>query len=58
VVAAEPDFHEARLNLGIAQQQSGAREQAIATYRELLARAPRGAARERQAAVELLRGLR
>lgn len=58
VVAAEPDFHEARLNLGIAQQQSGAREQAIATYRDLLAKAPRSAVRERAAATALLAELR
>lgn len=57
-VQSEPDFHEARLNLGIALQQSGDRARAIATYRDLLARAPARFIRERQAATELLRGLR
>lgn len=55
---AEPDFHEARLNLGIALQQSGDRARAVATYREVLRLAPPTAIRERQAATELLRGLR
>ncbi len=55
---AEPGFHEARLNLGIALQQSGDRARAVATYREVLRLAPPTASRERQAAAELLRGLR
>ena len=54
-----PDFHEARLNLGIAYQESG---QPRAGRRRLPARccaeAPRQAARERDAAAELLRTLR
>ncbi len=58
VLATQPDFHEARLNLGIAYQQSGRPGDAAATYREVLRRAPRSATRERQAATELLRGLR
>lgn len=58
VLAATPDFHEARLNLGIAYQQAGRPREAAVTYRELLRRAPRSAARERQAATELLRALR
>lgn len=57
-LAAAPDLVEARLNLGIAYQQSGQRERAIEAYREVLARSPEGAARERQAATELLRALR
>jgi len=55
---AAPDFHEARLNLGIALQQSGDRQRAAATYREVLARAPAGFARERRAAADLLAALR
>lgn len=58
VVAAAPDFHEARLNLGIALQQAGQRDRAIAVYRDLLARAPRTAARERDAATKLLASLK
>jgi arylsulfatase A-like enzyme/Flp pilus assembly protein TadD len=50
-----PDFHEARLNLGIAYQESGDRARAAATYRELLARAPHSAKREREAAAALLK---
>jgi tetratricopeptide (TPR) repeat protein len=53
-----PDFYEARLNLGIAYQQSGNRDRAIATYRALLADAPPRFARERRAATELLTELR
>jgi len=53
-----PDFFEARLNLGIAYQQSGNRDRAIATYRSLLAEAPRRFTRERRAATELLAQLR
>jgi tetratricopeptide (TPR) repeat protein len=56
-VEQSPDFHEARLNLGIAYQESGQREQAIAAYRELLRRAPARFTRERKAASELLRAL-
>jgi tetratricopeptide (TPR) repeat protein len=54
----DPQFHEARLNLGIALQESGQRERAAAVYRELLAVAPPSAKREREAAAQLLRGLR
>jgi choline-sulfatase len=49
-----PEFHEARLNLGIAFQEAGQRERAAATYREILAKAPKQFARERKAAAELL----
>src|SRR5439155_962962 len=54
-VAATPDFTEARLNLGIALQQSGARARAIEVYRGVLA--ARGAAREKEAAAKLLASL-
>ncbi len=57
-LATTPDFHEARLNLGIACQEAGRPAEAAAAYRELLRRAPRGFARERRAASELLRSLR
>jgi choline-sulfatase len=50
-----PDFHEARLNLGIAYQESGELERAADTYRTLLKTAPPAARRERQAAVDLLK---
>ncbi len=53
-----PDFHEARLNLGIAYQESGQSDRAAATYRELLATAPARFGRERNAAAQLLRGLK
>ena len=49
-----PAFHEARLNLGIAYQESGDRVKAAETYRQLLATAPPSAVRERKAAAELL----
>jgi arylsulfatase A-like enzyme/Flp pilus assembly protein TadD len=52
-----PDFHQARLNLGIAYQESGDAATAAAVYREILAAAPSSAARERRAAAELLRQL-
>jgi arylsulfatase A-like enzyme/tetratricopeptide (TPR) repeat protein len=55
---AAPDFHEARLNLGIAYQESGDRGKAAETYRRLLATAPPTASRERKAAQELLGQLR
>lgn len=54
----DPQLHEARLNLGIAYQESGQRERAAATYRELLAQAPPSARREREAATQLLRGIK
>ena len=49
----DADFHGARLNLGIAYQQSGQAALAQQTFRELLRRAPRGS-REREAASTLL----
>ncbi len=49
-----PDFHEARLNLGIAYQESGELGKAAEMYRQILADAPATATRERQAAEELL----
>ena len=52
-----PDFHEARLNLGIAFQESGQRDRAAAAYREILAKAPARFVRERKAAAELLEQL-
>ena len=48
-----PDFYEARLNLGIALQESGQRERAAAVYREILAKAPARFTRERDAAGKL-----
>jgi len=55
-LAAAPDFHEARLNLAIAYQESGQHERATALYRELLTRAKAGSP-ERRAAADLLRSL-
>ena len=52
---ASPGFVEARLNLGIALHQSGQETRAAEQYRRVLA-AP-GAAREKAAAVKLLRAL-
>ncbi|MEZ5417511.1 MAG: tetratricopeptide repeat protein [Vicinamibacterales bacterium] len=57
-LAADPSLHEARLNLGIAYQHSGQYDLAQRTYREVLRTAPRSAARERQAAADLLASLR
>jgi cytochrome c-type biogenesis protein CcmH/NrfG len=57
-VKSSPDFHEARLNLGIAYQESGKRAEAAKVYQEVLAKAPARFARERKAASELLRGLK
>jgi tetratricopeptide (TPR) repeat protein len=53
---ASPEHVEARLNLGIAYQESGQRDRARAVYRDVLIRAPR-AAPERRAAADLLRSL-
>jgi tetratricopeptide (TPR) repeat protein len=53
-VQQSPDFVEARLNLGIALQESGERDRAAAVYREILAKAPPRFARERKAAADLL----
>jgi Tfp pilus assembly protein PilF len=52
----EPDFHEARLNLGIAYQESGQREKAAEAYRTVL-KAPDRFKRERAAARKLLAAL-
>ena len=52
-LSRDADFHGARLNLGIAYQQSGQAALAQQTFRELLRRAPRGS-REREAASTLL----
>ncbi|HZR22754.1 MAG TPA: sulfatase-like hydrolase/transferase, partial [Vicinamibacterales bacterium] len=52
-VAASPDFVEAKLNLGIALEQSGQRDRARATYRDVL-KAPARFVRERDAATKLL----
>ena len=54
----DPNFHEARLNLGIACHETGQREKAAAAYREVLAKAPPTMKREREAAAELLRQVR
>lgn len=54
----DPQMHEARLNLGIAYQESGQAERAAATYREVLATAPASAVREREAAAALLKTVR
>ena len=50
------DFQEARLNLGIAYQESGQKDKAVAMYRELIARAP-ATGREAKAARELLKSI-
>ena len=52
-IAAAPDFFEARLNLGIALQQSGQVARASEVYRQVLA-APGRFTRERDAAAKLL----
>jgi Flp pilus assembly protein TadD len=54
-VKGAPDFFEARLNLGIAYQESGQRERAADVYRQILAVAPPRFVRERRAAADLLR---
>ena len=54
----DPDLHEARLNLGIAYQESGQPARAAETYREVLAKAPPSAVREREAAAALLKTVR
>jgi len=56
-LAAAPDFVEARLNLGIALQQSGQPARAAEVYRRVLA-APPTHVREREAAAKLLDALR
>ncbi|HET7619972.1 MAG TPA: sulfatase-like hydrolase/transferase [Vicinamibacterales bacterium] len=55
-LTSAPDLYEARLNLGIAYQESGQSVKAMEEYRRVLAGAPRGS-RERDAAGTLLRGL-
>ena len=55
-IAAAPDLVEARLNLGIALQQSGQTARAAETYRQVLA-APAHFTRERDAAAKLLAAL-
>ena len=57
-LAGSPSFAEARLNLGIAYQESGDRRKAADVYRQLIATSGPGGGRERQAASELLRQLR
>lgn len=54
----DPQFHAARLNLGIALHESGQHARAREVYQELLATAPPSAKREREAAAQLLKGLR
>ncbi|MBA2306173.1 MAG: sulfatase-like hydrolase/transferase [Acidobacteria bacterium] len=54
----DPRLHEARLNLGIAYQESGQPDRAAEAYRQVLATAPSSARREREAAADLLKGLR
>jgi Tfp pilus assembly protein PilF len=56
-VASRPDFFEAWLNLGIANQEAGRPDAAREAYRRVL-EAPPAFARERRAARELLRALR
>jgi hypothetical protein len=55
-LAAAPDFQEARLNLGIALQESGQTARAEEVYRQVLA-APARYKRERDAAAKLLASL-
>ncbi len=52
-----PAFYEARLNLGIAYQQSGDDDKAVEMYRRILSTAPPIASRERRAARDLLTSL-
>jgi arylsulfatase A-like enzyme/Flp pilus assembly protein TadD len=54
--AMAPGLIEARLNLGIALQESGQRDRAAAAYRDVLAHAKPGSP-ERRAASDLLRSL-
>ncbi len=56
-IASDPRLNEAQLNLGIAYQESGDTKRAAEQYRKVIAAAP-GGSREKQAARELLRGLR
>jgi hypothetical protein len=49
-------MYQARLNLGVAFQESGQVERAAEAYRAVIAAAPQGS-RERDAAVTLLRSL-
>jgi Flp pilus assembly protein TadD len=55
-IAASPDFVEARLNLGIALQQSGDTKRAAETYRAVLG-SPGRHTREKEAAAKLLAGM-
>jgi tetratricopeptide (TPR) repeat protein len=55
-LAGSPRFVEARLNLGIAYQESGNRDKAIETYRRVQSDAPAGS-REHRAATDLLAAL-
>ena len=55
-LAGSPRFVEARLNLGIAYQESGNREKAMEQYRRVLAEAAAGT-KEHRAASELLASL-
>jgi Tfp pilus assembly protein PilF len=55
-LTAAPDFQEARLNLGIALQQSGQNGRAAEVYKQVLA-APARYKRERDAAAQLLAAL-
>jgi tetratricopeptide (TPR) repeat protein len=55
-LAGTPAFIEARLNLGIAYQESGNREKAMETYRRVLADASPGS-KEHRAATDLLAAL-
>jgi tetratricopeptide (TPR) repeat protein len=57
-VRRDPALWEARLNLGIALQESGQLQRAAEIYREILATAPPSARRERDAASALLTSLR
>ena len=55
-LAGSPRFIEARLNLGIAYQESGNREKAIEAYRRVIAEGS-AASKEHQAATQLLAAL-
>jgi arylsulfatase A-like enzyme/Flp pilus assembly protein TadD len=55
-ILGSPHFVEARLNLAIAYQESGARDRAVAAYRDVLTRSRPGS-REHRAATDLLRSL-
>jgi arylsulfatase A-like enzyme/tetratricopeptide (TPR) repeat protein len=57
-IKQDPDFWEARLNLGIAYSETRQGARAADVYREILSSAPPRFKRERDAAAQLLRGIK